>query len=510
MSTLAEFRTLYDEIMRLLANGQSQAASARLDRARAERPDDPGPPTVLGTALSLIGQRADAVAAFTRALEFDPAFAPALYYRGIELQALGDLHGAAADFEKSAEMAPDYAEPLAQLADIAARRGDAEATRAFAGRTAALDPGEPISTLAFIAADLIVRDFTAAEAGARAALASGRLSPHNRAIALGQLGDALDGLGRRPEAFAAWSTSNEGLKSHYAPMFERPEEHTPLGHARRLLTYFEKADAQPWATRAADGPTHGPASGHAFIVGYPRSGTTLLEQVLASHPDVVALEERSCLEDSLTDLFLDAKALDRLSKARSDDLQAYRAAYWRRVANDGVDVHGKVFIDKMPLNTVLLPLIHKLFPDARILFAIRDPRDVVLSCFRRRFGMNPAMYQMLTLRGAAEYYDVVMKLGARFREIMPLKVRECRYEALVEDFETEARQHAAFLGLDWSGAMADFAKTARTRPVNTPSSTQVTRGLFREGMGQWKAYADQLTPVAPRLAPWVERFGYEA
>ena len=87
---------------------------------------------------------------------------------------------------------------------------------------------------------------------------------------------------------------------------------------------------------------------------------------------------------------------------------------------------------------------------------------------------------------------------------------QCRYEALVEDFETEARQHAAFLGLDWSGAMADFAKTARTRPVNTPSSTQVTRGLFREGMGQWKAYADQLTPVAPRLAPWVERFGYEA
>jgi tetratricopeptide (TPR) repeat protein len=510
VSTIAEFRTLHDEIMRLLANGQSQAASARLDRARAERPDDPAPPTVLGTALSMIGQRDEAISAFTRALEFDPDFAPAFYYRGIERQVAGDLSGAAEDFTRSVEAGGDYPEPLAQLADIAARKGDAETARAFAARTAALDPGEPISSLAFIAADLLVRDFTAAEAGARAALTSGRLSPHNRAIALGQLGDALDGLGRPAEAFAAWSNSNEALRAHYAAMFERPVEHTPLGHARRLLAWFDKAEAEPWGVRAVDGPTHGPASGHAFIVGYPRSGTTLLEQVLASHPDVAALEERSTLEDSLTDLFLDGKALEHLARAKSDDLQPYRAAYWRRVAANGVDAHGKLFIDKMPLNTVLLPLIHRLFPDAKVLFALRDPRDVVLSCFRRRFGMNPAMYQMLTLRGAADYYDVVMRLAVIYREKMPLKVRECRYEALVEDFEAEARQHAAFLGLDWSGAMADFARTAKDRPVNTPSSSQVTRGLFSEGMGQWKTYAEQLSPVMPVLNRWAKHWGYEA
>ncbi len=495
--------------MRLLAQGQSQAASARLDRARATAPDDPAPPTVLGTALSMIGQREDALAAFDRAISFDPEFAPAYYYRGVERQMTGNPQGAAEDFEKAVAVAPDYAEALAQLADIAAKRGDAEAARAFAGRTAALDPGEPISTLAFISADLIVKDFTAAEAGARAALASGRLSPHNRAIALGQVGDALDGQARTAEAFAAYSASNEALKNHYAPMFQRPEEHTPMGHARRLIGYFEKADSKPWSVRAVDGPT-GPADGHAFIVGYPRSGTTLLEQVLASHPDVAALEERSCLEDSIADLFLEEKALNRLAKATSEELGPYRSAYWRRVRSFGVEPQGKVFIDKMPLNTVLLPLIHRLFPDAKILFAIRDPRDVVLSCFRRRFGMNPAMYQMLTLRGAADYYDTVMRLGVLYREKMPLKIRECRYEALVEDFEGEARQHAAFLGLDWSGAMADFAKTAKARPVNTPSSVQVSRGLYREGIDQWRAYAGQLTPVMPTLKKWVDHWGYEA
>ena len=508
VSQTAAFRTLHDEVLRLLSQGQSQQASVRLDQARRERPDDPAPDTVLGCCLSRIAQRGEAIAAFNRALAFDPGFAPAWYYRGVERLNAGDAQGAVEDLEKAVEADPVYADALAMLADAAAKRGDAEAARAYAGRAAAQDAGEPIAALAFIAADLLEKDFAAAEAGARAALAGGRLSPHNRAIALGQLGDALDGLERRAEAFTAWSSSNEALKTHYAPMFERPEEHAPIGHARRLLAYFDKAPAEPWARRAVDGPT-GPVAGHAFIVGFPRSGTTLLEQVLASHPEVAALEERSCFEDALGELFVDRKGLDRLAAAGNEDLAPFRSAYWRRVESYGVDPNGRTFIDKMPLNTVLLPLIHRLFPDAKILLAIRDPRDVMLSCFRRRFGMNPAMYQMLTLRGAADYYDTVMRLGVRYRELMPLTLREARYEALVEDFEGEARQHAAFLGLDWSGAMADFAGTAKARAVNTPSSAQVAQGLFREGVGQWRAYADQLGPVMPVLDRWVKHWGYE-
>ena len=88
-----------------------------------------------------------------------------------------------------------------------------------------------------------------------------------------------------------------------------------------------------------------------------------------------------------------------------------RDAYWSRVRAFGVEPRGKVFIDKMPLASVQLPVVAKLFPSARILFALRDPRDVVLSCFRRRFGMNPAMYQLLTLEGAAAFYDAVMRLS---------------------------------------------------------------------------------------------------
>jgi len=179
------------------------------------------------------------------------------------------------------------------------------------------------------------------------------------------------------------------------------------------------------------------------------------------------------------------------------------------VRSFGVQPRGHLFIDKMPLATVLLPLISKLFPNARILFAVRDPRDVVFSCFRRRFGMNSAMAHFLSLESAAAYYDTVMRLGALYRKLLPLDLHLVRYEQLVEDFEGTTRSVSDFIGLDWQTGMADFAAKARTRGISTPSAAQVARGLNREGQGAWRRYRDQMAPVLPLLEPWVERFGYE-
>ena len=163
----------------------------------------------------------------------------------------------------------------------------------------------------------------------------------------------------------------------------------------------------------------------------------------------------------------------------------------------------------MPLASVALPLIAKLFPNARVLFARRDPRDVVLSCFRRRFGMNASMYQLLTLDGAAAYYDAVIRLAEICREVLPLPQHLVRYESLVDDFEGTARAACDFVGIDWNEGLRDFASKARTRGISTPSAAQVARGLNRDGQGVWRRYAEQMAPVMPILDPWVRRFGYE-
>ena len=123
--------------------------------------------------------------------------------------------------------------------------------------------------------------------------------------------------------------------------------------------------------------------------------------------------------------------------------------------------------------------------------------------------MNAAMYQFLSLDGAAAYYDSVMRLGEAYRELLPLPEHMVRYESMVEDFEATARSACDFLDLEWRPEMADIAATAGARAIATPSAAQLARGLNREGAGAWRRYRDQMTPVLPVLAPWVERFGYE-
>jgi len=133
--------------------------------------------------------------------------------------------------------------------------------------------------------------------------------------------------------------------------------------------------------------------------------------VLDGHPNVASLEEHELLTDGCCDTCGEPLDLEPLASAGHDQLEGLRAAYWSRVQRAGVAAAGKVSIDKHPLNTLKLPLIAKLFPQAKVLFAVRDPRDVVLSCFRRRFKMNPAMYELLSLSGAAGLYDAVMNFA---------------------------------------------------------------------------------------------------
>ena len=187
-----------------------------------------------------------------------------------------------------------------------------------------------------------------------------------------------------------------------------------------------------------------------------------------------------------------------------------REAYWRRVRDFGVDVRGRVFVDKHPLSTLWLPYMAKLFPEAKVLFALRDPRDVVLSCFRRRFLMNGAMYNFTDLGETADFYAETMALSDVYRRLLSLKWYDHRHEDLVQDFSAETRRLCAFLGLEWTEKLRDFAETAKRRDVQTPSAQQVRRGLYREGMGQWRAYAEGMDAALPVLEPWVERFGYPA
>jgi hypothetical protein len=163
----------------------------------------------------------------------------------------------------------------------------------------------------------------------------------------------------------------------------------------------------------------------------------------------------------------------------------------------------------LPLNATLLPVIYRLFPQAKIVFAVRDPRDCVLSCYQQRFGMNAAMFQLLRLETAAAYYDAVMGLVRVCRERLPLDVHEVRHEAVVGDFDAAVGALLSFLGLTWDDAVRGYAETARRRVIATPSAAQVVQPLYTSSQGKWRNYRRFLAPVLPVLDPWVAAFGYE-
>jgi len=481
--------------------GDNHNALPLLLRAREQTPRHVDLLNALGECLVRLGRPREAVEAFDAALAVAPD-ARLHFGRAMALEDLSELDAARAGFEQVLKLNPAQSEALSRLAVLAVQRGDAPGARDLATRALAIDPRDPAARIALANAALQEKDLTTAELQVSALVQDPGLGPVNRAIALGLAGDILDARDRTDEAFAAYAASKALQRDGFSPQMVGFE--SVQAREWRLADYFRRADTAAWqgARPQADAPSH------VFLVGFPRSGTTLLEQVLASHPDVATMQERTCLMDSAAAFFGCDADLDRLAALSDAELQPWREAYWKRVAETEPVLSKPVFVDKMPLNAVFLPLIAKLFPRAKILLALRDPRDVVLSCFRRRFAMNAGMVEFTALDASAAYYVAVMSLVQVYREKLPLDILEARHEKLIADFDGETRRLCDFLGLAFHDDMRGFAVRARAQNIDTPSGAQLARGLSQAGVAQWRRYQQQLQPVLPMLAPFVARFAY--
>jgi Flp pilus assembly protein TadD len=486
--------------------GQWVLAAADIEAALAQWPQDFSAWNMLGFCQARAGQPEQAAASLEKAIQLSPDFAAAWVNRGWTLEMMGELNAARAAYERAMALDPDDVRPASNLALMAARARDWSRAEALGRTVLSREPGQPAALVALATADLGQDRPAEALDRLKTLVALPNQDAHQKAAAQGLIGDALDRLGRPDEAYAAYAAANAAFADLYAPGLD--ERETGVQRARRLTKAFEALRAWPLAAQTA--ANAGPAiSGHVFLLGFPRSGTTLLGQVLDAHPAITTLDERETLAAAAA-AYLDAPGgLERLATATEAELEPVRAAYWERVARAGLNLEGQVFVDKLPLNTLGLPLIGRLFPAAKVVFMRRDPRDVVLSCFRQRFVIGPSTAQFLTLEGAARFFDAVMTLADAYRAGLPdLPLRIQPYEALVDDFEGQTRAILDFVGLPWDAAVAGFADRAADAAVATPSAGQIARGLNREGVGAWRRYAASLAEVQPILAPWIARFGY--
>jgi tetratricopeptide (TPR) repeat protein len=493
--------------LKLEQHGLVPEAERLLQRAVLIAPNDLNSRNALGLCLLRLERPAEALEQFEALLKLNPSLPYAHASHGNSLLALGAISEAEASYQRALAIDANQGIALAGLAHIASSRGAYPEARAWAEKALTLVPEFPDAVMSLAAAELGERQTQRAGERIRALLTDTRLAPLERAYANGLLGDILDAEDRPAEAFAAYTACNQDLRRLYGDRFSAGAN--AFEYVRSMTRYFEHARPQAWKLRPPGGAPSSAVRGHVFLLGFPRSGTTLLELILEGHPNVVSLEEKESLIDSVQEYMQRPEDLERLTRATPATLEALRAAYWRLVAGAGVDVAGKMFVDKYPLNTLKLPVIARLFPEAKILFACRDPRDVVLSCFRHRFKMNAPIYELLSIESAARYYDAVMRLVIRLNSELTLDTCLVRHEDLVTEFAREMKRICTFLGLDWAPAMGDFALRTKNRAVLTPSTAQLVRGLNTEGLGQWRRYRTQLAPVLEMLDPWVKRFYYD-
>ena len=487
-------------------HGDVDGGIAYLERARALMPGHVHVLINLGVAYSSAGRLPEARQVLESAIRIDRHLAVAHGNLGNVLLELGDREAAGKQYERALVAQPNYPDAIAGLARIAEMTHRLDDARRLSEKALSLAPQ---NVSAFMTrARVALRDGDAATAAGALEdlLRNGAPTATNRSIAEGWLGEAYDKLDRIDAAFAAFSRANEIQYARH--VLQLGDDRGPMapGTVRRLTEFVAASDVSGW--RPAP-PSARPAP--VFLLGFPRSGTTLLDQILASHSRLTTLEERDNLVDAAREWIGAEGGLERWAQLPDADIERLRSLYWQHVdAGLAGKVIRDVFVDKLPLNAIYLPLIHRLFPDAKIILALRDPRDVLLSCFQQRFGMNAAMFQLLRLDSAAAYYDAVMTLVATCRAKLPLDLHVFKYEALLADFDAEVAALLAFLGLDWQDAVRDYATTARARSIGTPSATQVVQPIYRSAQGKWRRYRRFIEAQLPTLAPWVDAFGYPA
>ena len=251
-----------------------------------------------------------------------------------------------------------------------------------------------------------------------------------------------------------------------------------------------------------------------FLVGFPRSGTTLLENVFDSHSRIQGLDERPMVTAMLDQANrLPGRYPEALLGLDAAGRAALRKAYFDVADAElrGTRDRAGILLDKYPLNMVRVPLILGAFPDARFILAVRHPCDAVLSCFMQYFSSNIAMHSFLELGTTVDLYVKVMDLWRRMLERLPIRYHRIRYEDLVADARREVGAVLEFMGLEWEEKMGRHHEHAQQRGrISTPSYHQVTQPIYSRASYRWLRYRRHLEPHLERLQPYIEYFGYQA
>lgn len=518
--------------------GSYEEALDAFDTALTLSEQEPDIWILKGTAHLAIADLEAAKSAFQKAATLDPTAAKAWVNLAIVKNELGQREVAMDHFQTALSLAPDDSTIMSRVATAFWEMQLPDQAENLFKNAIALDPNNVIALSMLATLYEQTNRLREAAEFARRALNS---DPQNlqaqkvQAVLERRKGDPAKALAEVESLFAQARTpaDKESLAYELGRLNDR------LGHTDRAYTNFKDAnqlqadspagkrvDAYAYlqqveheANILANSPPQNPPPSSSpdsppdpiFLIGFPRSGTTLLDQVLDSHPDIAVMDERPPLADVHERLIRLEESSDKaFIQLDEEQRQIARQFYFERAEQFVSGIQDKVFVDKHPLGTSKIRIIKLLFPQARIIFALRHPCDVVLSCFMQRFTVNMAMANFHTLLGAVAAYEAVMDLWLQSNEGLGLPVHKIRYEDVVQDFETQVRGLLAFLEVPWDERVVAFHEHAQARHVRTASSSQVTEPLYSYALARWERYKQHLLPHMDALQPFIKAFGYDS
>lgn len=480
-------------------------------KALQENPQDPQAMAWLGQCLCNLGQEEeglvhlrDAARTYLGLAASGGGGVPAMEIIE-QLQEWGDTAGAVEALQLAAECFPTDFRVLQMLAAGCAQLNKKAEALAAARQAMAIAPGNQMMAvfLGSLEADAGLWD----DAKSRLeAVVGGTPQPREAFRAHKELARIFDKLGQFDQVFPHLHAAARHAKA--LPEYVQQNLNFLPNMIRANRAGFNRELMERWATTEFVQDRAAPV----FLIGFFRSGTTLTQEVLAAHPDVYVADEADFIWATQRELHRrdssTATTAEKLSKLDQAGVQSLRDFYWSRVnGRCGNEIGDRVFVDKFTLNTVDVGLINYIFPDAKIIFVKRDPRDVCLSCYMQLMVPSPATVQLLDWERTARFYAQTMDWWQYIKPQLSVKVFEFRYEDAVGRFENTFRPLFQFLGLEWAQGVIDFHKNAATRAISTPSRSQVAQPLYSSSVARWRYFASEFSVVENVLQPYVAEYG---
>jgi tetratricopeptide (TPR) repeat protein len=491
----------------LWRDGLFDDAVRKFNEAVREAPNDSAVLIEAACALGARYQFRRSEGLLERALRLAPRNGDLLHAAGEAYLAVDRSDRAEFCFRRACLVSPSSQSQL-ELAKICERR---HALEDAADLVARILRSEPHSIPALLLCARIERrrgDLDRARGTLQRIVAGAANHPMLLAEAYGELCLALDAAGEYDAAWEAILGCKRILLQHDAAAWSAAQ--FVLARCARMVEALTADHFSRWQTMPKDIDT----MRLAVLTGFPRAGTTLLEQVLDSHPEVVSSEEKEVFGadifpqlgtgrplESPIESILDSLTDEQVTKARA----AYLAAMEGML---GEPIGTRLHLDKNPAVNLMIPAMRRIFPELKIIVAVRDPRDIIVSCFLRYLPITPVSVCFLALNRVVDRFLLDMGAWLKMRDIIGNWV-EVRYEDTVHDVAHEARRVLEALALPWDDAVLHYRGRAKRKPIRSPSYEEVARPIFTSSIGRWQNYERQLAPVITKLAPLIKSLGYD-